>query len=205
VFAFGGHGFSRAPEEQQEECGRSPSAHCFTEIELQFAWKHAAVQETTMANSIITQDQDAVVTEVQIAAPPDRVFQALVDPKQVMSWWTSDECQIESFAMETKRGGRWSYDTKPGKLNVNGVSKFHCDGEVLEYDPPRLLSYTWIANWHDDKTTRTVVRWELAPKAGGTHVKVTHRGLATLPMARKDYSDGWVGVAEQLKNFVEKK
>ncbi len=42
-----------------------------------------------------------------------------------MSWWTSDECQIESFAMETKRGGRWSYDTKQDKLTVNGVSKFH--------------------------------------------------------------------------------
>ena len=56
-----------------------------------------------MANSVITPDQDAVVTEVHIAAPPERVFQALVDPKQVMSWWTSDECQIESFAMETKR------------------------------------------------------------------------------------------------------
>ena len=41
-----------------------------------------------MASSIITQDQDAVVTEIQIAAPAERVFQALVDPKQVMSWWT---------------------------------------------------------------------------------------------------------------------
>src|ERR1700736_4164199 len=137
-----------------------------------------------MANSIITPDQDAVVTEIQIAAPAERVFQALVDPKQVMSWWTSDECQIESFAMETKRGGRWTYDTKQGKLKVNGVSKFHC---------------------HDDKTKRPVVRWELTPKAGGTNVKVTHSGLATLPIARKDYSGGWVGVVEQLKNFVEKK
>jgi len=76
---------------------------------------------------------------------------------------------------------------------------------VLEYDPPRLLSYTWIANWHDDKTKRTVVRWELTPKAGGTRVKVTHSGLATLPVAGKDYSGGWVGVVEQLKNFVERK
>jgi uncharacterized protein YndB with AHSA1/START domain len=158
-----------------------------------------------MANSVIAQDQDAVVTEVTIAAPPERVFQALVDPKQVLRWWTSDECQIESFAMETKPGGRWAYDTKQGKLNVNGVTKFHCDGEVLEYDPPRLLSYSWIANWHDDKTKRTVVRWELTPEAGGTHVKVTHSGLATLPIARKDYSGGWVGVVEQLKNFVERK
>jgi uncharacterized protein YndB with AHSA1/START domain len=47
------------------------------------------------------------------------------------------------------------------------------------------------------------VRWELAPKAGGTLVKVTHSGLANLPIARKDYSGGWVGVLEMLKKFAE--
>jgi len=38
-----------------------------------------------MASTIITPDQDAVVSEIHIAAPPDRVFQALIDPKQVMT------------------------------------------------------------------------------------------------------------------------
>ena len=156
-----------------------------------------------MATTIITLDQDSIVSEIHIAAPPDRVFQALIDPRQVMIWWTSDECQIESFSMEPKRGGRWRYDSKQSALNVNGVSKFHCDGEVLEYDPPRLLAYTWIANWHEDKACRTVVRWEPAPQSGGTQVKLTHGGLATLPIARKDYSDGWPGVVAQLKKFVE--
>jgi uncharacterized protein YndB with AHSA1/START domain len=156
-----------------------------------------------MASTIVTPDQDAVVSEIHIAAPPERIFQALVDPKQVLRWWTSDECRIESFTMEARKGGRWSYDTQQSSLNVNGVSKFHCDGEVLEYDPPRLLAYTWIANWHEDKTRRTVVRWELTPKAGGTQVKVTHSGLTNLPVARKDYSGGWPGVMAQLKKFVE--
>jgi uncharacterized protein YndB with AHSA1/START domain len=157
-----------------------------------------------MATAIITSDQDAVVSQIQIAAPPERVFQALTDPKQVMRWWTSDVCQIDSFAMEPKPGGHWRYDSKQGTLNVNGVSKFHCEGEVLEYDPPRLLAYSWIANWHDDKSRRTIVRWELAAKSGGTHVKVTHSGLAQEPTARKDYSGGWPGVVEQLKKFIEK-
>jgi uncharacterized protein YndB with AHSA1/START domain len=158
-----------------------------------------------MASTLITADQDSVVSEIHIAAPPDRVFQALIDPRQVMSWWTSPDCQIESFAMEPRKGGRWKYDTKPSELNVNEVSKFHCDGEVLEYDPPRLLAYTWIANWHDDKTRRTVVRWELTPKAGGTQVKITHSGLAQEANARKDYSGGWAGVVGALKQFVETK
>ena len=156
-----------------------------------------------MATAVITQNQDAVVSEIEIAAPPARVFQALIDPQQVMQWWTGGECQIESFAMDARPGGRWRYMTKQGKLNVNGVSKFHCDGEVLEFDPPRVLSYTWFANWHEDTAERTVVRWELTPSPRGTTVKVTHSGLTRLPVSRKDYSGGWPGVVESLKKFVE--
>jgi uncharacterized protein YndB with AHSA1/START domain len=156
-----------------------------------------------MASTIITPDQDSVVSEIHIAAPPDRVFQALIDPRQVMRWWTSEVCPIESFSMQAKLGGRWTYDTVKGTLNVNGVTKFHCEGEVLEYDPPRRLAYSWIANWHDEKSRRTVVRWELTPKSGGTQVKLTHSGLTQEPVARKDYSSGWTGVVTQLKQFVE--
>ncbi len=156
-----------------------------------------------MATAVITPDQDAVVSEIQIAAPADKVFQALIDPKQVMQWWTSTDCQIESFDFEPRRGGRWRYDTKPTTMDINGVSKFHCEGEVLEFDPPRVLAYTWIANWHDQQSQRTVVRWELAASGAGTKVKVTHSGLKNLPVARKDYSGGWRGVVETLKGFVE--
>ncbi len=157
-----------------------------------------------MASTVITPNQDTLVSEIYVAAPATRIFQALVDSSQVLQWWTGDDCQIESFSIEPREGGRWTYDTKPTKLNINGISKFHCDGEVLEYDPPRVLSYTWIANWHDRPTQRTVVRWELAASKGGTLVRVTHSGLAQLPVARKDYSGGWPGVLRDLKKFVEK-
>lgn len=157
-----------------------------------------------MPKAIITSDQDAVISEIEIAAPPARVFQALVDSKQVLQWWTGDNCQIESFAIEPRVGGRWRYDTRQTTMNINGISKFHCEGEVLEFDPPRVLAYTWIANWHDRPAQHTVVRWELAGSKGGTLVRVTHSGLAELPVARKDYSGGWPGVLNDLKKFVEK-
>lgn len=157
-----------------------------------------------MTSSAVTPNQDALVSEIYISAPPDRVFQALIDPKQVLQWWTSDQCPIESFSFQPHKGGRWEYATKSSNLNVNGVRKFHCNGEVLEYDPPRVLSYTWIANWHDRPSQRTVVRWELATSAGGTLVRVTHSGLAEMPTARKDYAGGWPGVLQQLQQFVER-
>lgn len=157
-----------------------------------------------MATARVLPDEDAVVSEIEIAAPPQRVFQALIDPKQVMQWWTGEQCQIESFTMDPRPGGRWTYDTKQSKMSVNGVTRFHCDGEVLEFDPPRILAYTWIANWHDKAAERTVVRWVLTPSAAGTRVKVMHSGLSQLPIARKDYSGGWPGVMAQLKQFLER-
>jgi len=156
-----------------------------------------------MASVTVTPDKDALVSEIHIDASPERVFNALIDPKQVLQWWTSPDCPIEDFSIDPRTGGRWRYDTRQTKNNVNGVSKFHCEGEVLEYDPPRVLAYTWIANWHERPAQRTAVRWELAASKGGTLLRVTHSGLADLPISRKDYSGGWPGVVEQIKKFIE--
>jgi uncharacterized protein YndB with AHSA1/START domain len=161
-------------------------------------------KEQKMATATITPNQDAVVCEIHIAAPPERVFQALIDPKQVMRWWTSEKCEVEAFSIEPRLGGRWSYDTKQTTMNVNGVSKFHCDGEVLEYDPPRLLVWSWISNAQEDISQRTVVRWELTPQSGGTQLRVTHTGLAQMPTSRESYAGGWPGVLGLLKDFFEK-
>jgi uncharacterized protein YndB with AHSA1/START domain len=157
-----------------------------------------------MATAIVTPDHDAIVSEIEIAAPPERVFKALVDSAQLMQWWNSDQCKTEFFEMDARRGGKWRFGTSKSTLNVNGVNQFSCHGEVLEYDPPRALAYTWIANWHDDKSRATVVRWELSPSGEGTKVRVTHSGLAQENVARKDYSGGWPGVVEMLKKYVEK-
>jgi len=156
-----------------------------------------------MSTTSVTPDRDAIVSEIQIAAPPERVFKALSDAGELTRWFRSPECPVKSWQMDARVGGRYSYATEKGSIVVNDVSEFQCHGEILEFDPPRVLVYTWIANWHDDTAKRSVVRWELAPKQGGTHVKVTHSGLASLPIARKDYSGGWPGVVEMLKNFVE--
>ena len=157
-----------------------------------------------MATTLVTPDQDAIVSEIDVAAPAERVFQALTDPQQLMRWWNSEECTTEFFEMDTRPGGQWRFGTKKSKLNVNAVNRFSCHGEVLECDPPHLLAYTWISNWHDDKSRKTIVRWELTPTKDGTHVKVTHSGLAEETVARKDYSGGWPGVVQLLKTFVEK-
>jgi uncharacterized protein YndB with AHSA1/START domain len=160
--------------------------------------------EMLMPKVIATSDNDALLAEIHIAAPPERVFAAISDPKQQRIWWDNKDCRLEVFEMDARRGGKWHMATRHTNMTINGVSKFDCGGEIVEYDPPRVLAYTWIANWHDEKSRTTLVRWELSAQGSGTLVKVTHSGLAQEEMARKDYQGGWPGVMEQLKAFAEK-
>jgi len=40
-----------------------------------------------MGSLVVTPDRVAIISEIYIAAPPERVFQALVEPQQVVQWW----------------------------------------------------------------------------------------------------------------------
>jgi|GEM_PF-1591048 uncharacterized protein YndB with AHSA1/START domain len=44
-----------------------------------------------MATISISPDQDTVLAEIHIAAPPERVFQAITDPRQMLLWWGQKE------------------------------------------------------------------------------------------------------------------
>lgn len=156
-----------------------------------------------MRKASVAPDLDAIIAEIDISAPPSRVFAALTDATQLLHWFTDESCPIKSWQMDARLGGEYNYATEKSRIVVNGVSEFKCHGEILEIDPPRLLVYTWFGNWHLDPEKETVVRWELTSIACGTHVKVTHSGLAQDPEARKDYSGGWPGVVEKLKQFAE--
>jgi len=157
-----------------------------------------------MPQTIATPDNDALITEIHIAAPPERVFQAISSEQEQRIWWDKKDGSLRNWDMDARRGGKWQFSTKHASKTINGVTEFACSGEILEFDPPRVLAYTWIANWHSDKARKTLVRWDLTPKDGGTLVKVTHSGLAQEDVARKDYQGGWPGVVKRLKNYIEK-
>jgi len=159
-----------------------------------------------MPKTSITSDQDAVVSEIEIAAPPGRVFEALVNREQALKWGTSDAFEIIHWEMDARPGGKWRFVSKQrhGGKTPAGQEQFDHNGEVLEVDPPRVLAYTWFANWHEQPDHRTVVRWELTATTKGTLVRVTHSGLAQLPAARTGYSQGWPGLLEAVKTFLEK-
>ena len=150
-----------------------------------------------MAAPEIPLEQNTVEEEILIAAPPKRVFQALVDPEQLLQWWGQKGIY---------RGKRWTTDLRPGgKWRSEGTSErdgspFEVHGEYLQIDPPRLLEFTWIASWAGPMNT--VVRIELSPSSGGTLVRLRHSGFTT--PAQLQAHRGWPQVLGWLQAFLEK-
>jgi uncharacterized protein YndB with AHSA1/START domain len=153
--------------------------------------------------SQIAANNDSVITEIEITAPPERVFQALIDREQALQWGKGEGFQITSWEMDARPGGKWQFVSQERKGTGFGKALDH-HGEIIEFDPPRALEYSWFASWHPDPSHRTVVRWDLTPNKTGTHLKVTHSNLAALSGAAQGYSQGWLGLLQQIKNFVEK-
>ena len=152
-----------------------------------------------MPTAMVSPDRDTIVSEIDIAAPIDRVFKSISDPETVRR----RAPHLNVYDMDLRVGGKWRLEiTMPNPHR--GVSVVKHDGEILELDPPRLLVYTWFANFHDDPKHRSIVRWDLTSTKSGTHVKVTHSGLAFEPAACKDYAQGWPGVLEEIRSHAEK-
>lgn len=149
----------------------------------------------------ITPNNDTVITEIEIAAPADRIFRALTNREQALQWGGGEAFEITHWEMDARVGGKWRLTSRerkgPGKT-------FDHEGEIVQFNPPTLLELTWFANWHPNPAHRTVVRYDLTPTKTGTHLKVTHSNLGALPGAAEGYAQGWPGLVQQIKQFVEK-
>jgi uncharacterized protein YndB with AHSA1/START domain len=163
-----------------------------------------------MATAQLTPDNDAILAEIFIAAPPARVFEAIADPRQRAQWWGQKGLfQVTASSSDLRVGGKWSYEG----VGPNNTP-FHMEGEYLEVDPPRLLVQTRVADWVGE--FQTVVRWELEPRevhglhGSGTHrvgtgtlVKVRHSGFAGHLDQARNHHAGWSSSLDWLKAFVE--
>jgi uncharacterized protein YndB with AHSA1/START domain len=162
-----------------------------------------------MATSTITPNQDTVLAEIFIAAPPERVFEAITDPAQLSRWWGQNGMyRIGERTADVRPGGKWWCSG----VGADGA-KFSVEGEYIEVDPPRRLVHTWVASYMG--AMKTTVHWDLIPqsvhglhpggpkKAGtGTLVKLRHEGFAGAPEACKNHGEGWKRVFGWLERYL---
>ena len=127
----------------------------------------------------------AVVEEIVVDASPERVFDALVDPAQLGSWWGSSDMYTTEWSVDLRVGGEFlcTASMGPERMTVRG--------RYLHIDRPRRLDYTWNASW--DPSGETLVRYDLIPEADRTRVRVTQTGF-TPDADRSGYGEGWQNV-----------
>ena len=150
--------------------------------------------------SPITVHGDEIVQEVKIKASAERIFAALTKPEELLQWWAAPgkfkifhaECHLEP-------GGQWLIRVSGDQPENARTSTVY--GEYLTVDPPRTLTYTWIRE--GENYPETLVRWDLDEKDGFTTVRVTHSGLITEQLRRRN--DGWPLIVALLRAYIEPK
>jgi uncharacterized protein YndB with AHSA1/START domain len=111
-----------------------------------------------------------VRTVVEIDAPPDRVFEALTDARELAGWWGAGDARVLDSESDVRPGGTWRVRTidRDGAEHTFG-------GEYRVVDPPHRLEQSWQSS---EDAEPSLVRYDLEPLdvdgAPGTRLTVTH-------------------------------
>lgn len=158
----------------------------------------AATVSKRSARAIADVMEGIVMATVDIAAPPERVFRAITDPKEIPKWWGSDDLyRTEEHTSDFRVGGKW---TSRGH-GADGTP-FGVEGEYVEIDPPRKLVQTWKAPW--DGNNVTTITYRLEAIDGGTRVTVKHEGFGDRHDSCRNHGEGWERVLGWLHDFTQR-
>lgn len=116
----------------------------------------------TVIDTTVKDQTDAISFEFDLNHPPEKVWRALTDPKQLAQWLLPvDDLKLE-------RGAAFTFRTDP-QPGWDGL--VNC--RLLEIEPPRKLSYTWVVGFGLD----TVVTFTLTPTDSGTRISLVQSGF----------------------------
>ncbi len=127
----------------------------------------------------------AVEGEVWLAAPVERVFDALTTPEWLAAWWGDDEAYTtHDWQIAPVAGTRWQCRivTRRGEQHTLG-------GEVLAVQRPHALQLSWQTSWQP--ALRTEVRFELQPRDRGTLLRLHHTGFRPDFTGLTTHATGW--------------
>ncbi len=158
----------------------------------------AHMNEAIQMNDAIRMN-DTIVVEIDIAAPPARVFEAWTDPQQRLEWWGDDAAyRGTKFESDLRVGGHWRTEGKGTK-----GQHFVVSGQYTRVEPPKALGFTWNHDWGGKTMPETHVLVELTPTSSGTHVTVTHSGFTDVG-ERDDHNRGWQRVLDWLRGYLQR-
>jgi uncharacterized protein YndB with AHSA1/START domain len=131
-----------------------------------------------------------IVDEVAVAAPREKVFDALC---RVGDWWPHKFVEAGQVHFEPVIGGRFWEEWPQGGgalyATVTGIRR----PESLQYAGPMGMP----------GPVTSVISFELEERDGGTLVRKSHRAFGDIDEeTRQSYTSGWVEVLEALKRYL---
>lgn len=141
----------------------------------------------------ISQYKPGIVYSIYIAAPAEKVWQALVSAEFSRQYFSGLAVEVEE-----KVGGAFVLRAPDGSV--------HISGEVIECEKPKKLTVTFNVNWPGlvEALGVELVRYEIDP-AGDT-VKLTMSQLHDRPISDDILSggrEGWPAILSSLKSLLE--
>ena len=164
--------------------------------------KHA-LEDTEMTTPV---DRPEFVYTTYIRTTPERLFAALTEPVFTERYWNC------AFDTDWQPGAPMTWVLRDGIRNEDP------EQVVLEYDPPRRLSYRWHAftpEWAEafgrdeelrqrlDRERRSRVTFELEPDGPRVKLTVIHDDFEPGSTVAEMVSNGWPMVLGELKSLLE--
>lgn len=140
----------------------------------------------------------------RLSAPPERVFDAWLDPQKISKWMTASfkGDEIKHVALDPRVGGTFSF-----LVARRGQEIDHLGGYV-EIDRPRRLAFTWSAVTAPEATgtrssgmrANSLVTLDFAPAGSGTELRLTHEGVPEELALRTE--EGWSKLIQALAHTL---
>jgi uncharacterized protein YndB with AHSA1/START domain len=139
---------------------------------------------------------------IEIHAPPERVWRALTDPRELSAWF---QVTIEGGIAAGQEV--WMTSAHPEHQGQRFQVLFK------ELTPPTRFVWQWCPGAMDPKVDysrepRTTLTFTLQPSPGGTRLSVAETGFERISLARRakvyvDNSQGWTEVLGWIGKHVE--
>ena len=144
-----------------------------------------------------------------IAASPDAIFRAFIDPEALMAWLPPEGMRGRALVFEPWQGGRYrielSYEAAPppGGAGKSAARSDISAGRFLAIEPGRRIVQS-AAFQSDDPAFagEMTLSWTFEPEAGGTRVAVSAENVPP-GISAEDHAAGLASSLENLARHVE--
>ena len=147
---------------------------------------------------MLTATKDAIVREIDINAPVEKVWAAVTQAEHLGTWFGDSGATV---------------DLRPGgMLTMRWKDHGEANARFEVVEPPVRLVFRWNVLEEDlpDDGSKTWVEFVLSPSENGTHLKVVESGFDALDTtddkkaaALADHKGGWQSEIDELKAHVE--